>query len=143
MTLRELALKIRSLCRRPKSPRDIWGQMRRPRALIAIQQVPHVLDGPLILLSILQQRITSQHLRKDQICQDLELHTCIGSIMNQTPVSWYDLPSFLSCLCLCPAPSPSPSDSIQPHLPAFHCLRSNSEAYLCNYATSMLRLALD
>ena len=61
----------------------------------------------------------------------------------QKSLSWYDLPSFLSCLCLCPAPSLSPSDSIRPHLPAFHRLRSNSEVYSCNYATSVLGLALD
>src|SRR5258708_5815332 len=58
-------------------------------------------------------------------------------------VSWYDLPSFLSCLCLSPAPSLSPSNSIQPHLPAFCCLCSNSEVYSCNYAMSVLGLALD
>src|SRR5258705_10831359 len=46
-------------------------------------------------------------------------------------------------LCLCPAPSPSPSDSIQPHLPAFHHLRSNSEVYLCNHAMPALRPASD
>src|SRR5260221_5223804 len=54
------------------------------------------------------------------------------------------LPFLISfSLCLCPAPSPSPSESIQPHPPAFHCLHSNSEVYLCNYAMSMLGLALD
>src|SRR6266436_5559130 len=58
-------------------------------------------------------------------------------------LSWYNLPSFLSHLCLSPAPSPSPSDSIQPHLPAFHCLHSNSEVYSCNYAMSALGLASD
>src|SRR5258708_1250454 len=58
-------------------------------------------------------------------------------------VSWYNLPSFLSCLCLFPTPSPSPSTPIQPHLPAFHHLHSNSEVYLCNYTASMLRLASD
>src|SRR5260221_705484 len=53
--------------------------------------------------------------------------------------------SFLSfsCLCLSPAPSLSPSDSICPCLPAFHCLCSNSKVYLCNYATSVFRLASD
>src|SRR6266446_7190115 len=58
-------------------------------------------------------------------------------------LSWYDLPSFLSCLCLSPAPSLSPSDPIQPCLPAFCCLCSNSEVYLCNYAMSALGLASD
>src|SRR5258708_28718436 len=58
-------------------------------------------------------------------------------------MSWYDLPSFLSHLCLPPTPSPSPSDSIRPHLPAFHHLRSNSAVYSCNYAMSALGLASD
>src|SRR5258708_38730219 len=73
-----------------------------------------------------------------------------GGIAGCTPggtapplMSWYDLPSFLSHLCLSPTPSPSPSNSIRPHLPAFCHLCSNSEAYSCNYAMSVLRLALD
>src|SRR5260221_7114312 len=67
----------------------------------------------------------------------------IFEMMGGMQVSWYDLLSFLSHLCLSPAPSLSPSDSIRPHLPAFHCLCSNSEVYLCNYAMSTLGLALD
>src|SRR5258705_4190802 len=35
-----------------------------------------------------------------------------SSTQLHIPLSWYDLPSFLSCLCLSPTPSPSPSDSI-------------------------------
>src|SRR5258707_1203313 len=67
------------------------------------------------------------------------LSHCHGTLL----LSWYNLLSFLSHLCLSPAPSPSPSDSICPHPPASRCLRSNSEVYLCNYATSALRLASD
>src|SRR5258707_13588867 len=70
------------------------------------------------------------------------------SAKSNCTLSWYTLPSFLSRLCLCPAPSLSPSNSIQPHLtafclhlPAFHCLCSNSKVYLCNCAMSALRLA--
>src|SRR5260221_3127609 len=74
------------------------------------------------------------------------LHHCLfisKCTCSATTLSWYDLPSFLSHLCLSPTPSPSPSDSIQPCPPAFHHLCSNSKVYSCNYATSMLRLALD
>ena len=81
------------------------------------------------------------------LCEEnaIYLKTICSKLTEIQPihVSWYNLPSFLSCLCLSPAPSPSPSDPIQPCPPAFCCLRSNSEVYSCNYATSMLGLASD
>src|SRR5260221_406041 len=44
-----------------------------------------MLDSSLVLLSILQQGITSCCIKKDWLSQESECHACIESIMNQTP----------------------------------------------------------
>src|SRR5260221_2356621 len=100
-----------------------------PHSAFGLSHPPHPLPGETHHPTALKQTPSSI-----QLVHHLGAHHIL---------SWYDLPSFLSCLCLSPAPSPSPSDSIQPCPPALRCLRSNSEVYSCNYAMSMLRLALD
>src|SRR5258708_34182360 len=96
-------------------------------------QIPWTL---LIGLGHLQSCCRIQFLKQRKVTRSMSLVLCVPSVMVQPP-------SFLSHLCLCPAPSLSPSNSIRPRLPAFCHLCSNSKVYLCNYATSVLRLALD
>src|SRR5258708_2920336 len=59
-------------------------------------------------------------------------------------VSWYDLSSFL--FHLLPLPSLTPPLLhllLTPSNLAFHLLHTNSEAYLCSYAMSTVRLPSD
>src|SRR5258707_12114366 len=50
------------------------------------------------------------------------MHGCHQHWRRMGFMSWYDLPSFLSCPSLSPTPSLTPSDTFQPHPTSSSCL---------------------